>query len=274
MKPELIQSAFVEACLAELAALKPGNVHIHAPGHGMIVEDFIISARAAAPYIAAPGANVGARIEAAVTATFAAVGKNTNLGIVLLCAPLALAAERARSAQDVHHALRQVLATLTVADAGAAFRAIALASPAGLGTVPHHDVRTLPEITLLQAMQQAAARDRIAYQYAHDFIDVFATGLPALRRHFTPWSAVGAYLAFLAAFPDSHIARKHGLAAAEAVRDAATPLAARFAATGAPALFTPELAALDSAFKRQNLNPGTSADLAVASMFVEALLRH
>lgn len=272
MKPEAIQAAFEQACLAELAALKPGNVHIHAPGHGMIVEDFIISARVAAPHIAASGASVGARIEAAVGATFAAVGKNTNLGILLLCAPLASAAELAGRAQELRRALHHVLNSLTEADASAAFRAIVIASPAGLGRVPDHDVHAAPDITLLQAMQHAALRDRIAYQYAHDFDDIFTLGLPALRRHDAPWSAVAAYLAFLARFPDSHIARKHGLATADAVCKAAALLAERFAATTMPNHLQPELMALDEGFKRQNLNPGTSADLTVASLFAEALL--
>ena len=62
----------------------------------MTVADFLASADAAAPPLAAPGAAVGARILAAVAATRAAVGQNTNLGIVLLCAPLAAAAERRR----------------------------------------------------------------------------------------------------------------------------------------------------------------------------------
>ncbi|MBV1707683.1 MAG: triphosphoribosyl-dephospho-CoA synthase [Hyphomicrobiales bacterium] len=271
MTPGHIQAAFEQACRAELEALKPGNVHIHAAGHGMSVEDFIISARVAAPHMAMPGAGVGMRIETAMDATFAAVGKNTNLGILLLCAPLAVAAEQAGSPDDLRAALHEVLAALTRADAAAAFRAIVLASPAGLGAAPQHDVRAVPDVTLLQAMSEAAARDRIAWQYAHDFADVFAIGLPALQRHGAPWNAAGAYLAFLAAFPDSHIARKHSLAVAEAARAAARPLAASFAATTSPEPLKPELAALDAAFKRQNLNPGTSADLTVASLFAKAL---
>ena len=43
-------------------ALKPGNVHVHAGGHGMEAEQFEASAVAAAPFLAAAGATVGARI--------------------------------------------------------------------------------------------------------------------------------------------------------------------------------------------------------------------
>ena len=86
-------AAYIDACLAELDAPKPGNVHRFAPGHRMEVADFVRSAEASAAPIAATGARVGTRVRAAVEATLSAVGQNTNLGIILLCAPLAAAAE-------------------------------------------------------------------------------------------------------------------------------------------------------------------------------------
>ncbi len=54
-----IAHAYIAACLAELEALKPGNVHRHAAGHGMDVADFETSARVSAPAIARAGARVG-----------------------------------------------------------------------------------------------------------------------------------------------------------------------------------------------------------------------
>ena len=45
---ELIARAYREACAVELAALKPGNVHQYADGHGMCLADFIMSAQASA----------------------------------------------------------------------------------------------------------------------------------------------------------------------------------------------------------------------------------
>jgi hypothetical protein len=90
-----IAAAFLEACLEELAAPKPGNVHVHAPGHRMTVEDFVRSAEVSAPLLCRAGAPLGRRILDAATATREAVGQNTNLGMLLLCAPLAMAGERA-----------------------------------------------------------------------------------------------------------------------------------------------------------------------------------
>jgi triphosphoribosyl-dephospho-CoA synthase len=271
-----IATAFVAACREEVEAPKPGNVHVFAEGHGMTVRDFLRSAEAAAPALANPSTPVGARILTAVEATFAAVGMNTNLGIILLCAPLAAAAETGR---DLRGALHKTLAGLTVADAAAAFRAILRASPAGLGTARHHDVHGGADVTLLAAMQEAASRDKIAFQYASDFVDVFETGMGALtveRGKGWPafWPVVGVYLAFLANFPDSHIARKHGAETAARVQGEARVARERYMNTANPEDALRDLLIFDQNLKASGLNPGTSADLAVATVFADRLTRN
>ena len=279
LSPDDVAQAFIAAGEAELQAPKPGNVHIFADGHGMATEDFILSARAAAPFIAAPGARVGDRILGAMRATWDAVGQNTNLGIVLLCAPLAQAALNLAALDGQDADLRaetgRVLAALDVADADAAFQAISLAQPAGLGAVPQHDVSGPARTTLLEAMRAAQDRDRIGYQYAHDFVDIFEIGLVALTRARaggadTTTATLLIYIAFLSAFPDSHIARKHSLDAAEAVRRETARRFAPLAGATRAALFA-EALDWDRALKAQGLNPGTSADLTVATLFVDIL---
>ncbi len=273
--PQEIAQAFVAACEAELAAPKPGNVHVFAAGHGMEAQDFIASAAAAAPFIAAPQASVGERILGAIEATWARVGQNTNLGIVLLCAPLASAAATAKSA-DLRVEVGRVLAGLDRADADAAFRAIARAQPAGLGSAPQHDVHAPAETTLIEAMRAAAHRDRIAWQYANGFSDIFDIGLKTLGEarasgRDAPLATLAVYIAFLSAFPDSHILRKHGAAAAESVRGEAALFAARLAgAANRDAAFEMALN-FDCTLKRRGLNPGASADLTVAVLFADNL---
>ncbi len=274
--PERIAAAFVDACVAELEAPKPGNVHIFAGGHGMAAADFIASARAAAPFIAAPDARVGARILGAVEATWAAVGQNTNLGIILLCAPLAEAVfSRAAVIDGLPSALAVVLRGLDRLDAETAFRAISRARPAGLGDAPTHDVAAPAQTTLLEAMRVAASRDRIAFQYASDFVDIFDIGLTTLTaaraRGADPANAtLDVYLAFLAAFPDSHVARKFGESTAAALREEARAFRARLAGIAADTRFAAALD-WDARLKARRLNPGTSADLTVATLFTDAL---
>src|SRR5262249_33399150 len=137
---ERIGAAYLAACRVELRALKPGNVHDYAPGHGMTVADFEASASASAPSMAVPGLRVGTRLPEAVRRTRAATGTNTNLGVALLAAPLAEAAFEAE-AGALCPTLESVLDRLDLADAEQAFAAIRLANPAGLGDSPRHDVR-------------------------------------------------------------------------------------------------------------------------------------
>jgi triphosphoribosyl-dephospho-CoA synthase len=269
---ERVAGAFKAACAAEIEAPKPGNVHVFADGHRMTADEFRRSADAAAAALAAPGARVGQRILDAVEATFAAVGTNTNLGIILLCAPLAAAVER--RGDDLRGALARTLDALDVADAELAFRAIVRASPAGLGRVEQHDVFAPARVDLKQAMIEAADRDRVARQYATDFADVFTLGLPRLAAapYADPaWRTLAVYLAFLSAFPDSHIVRKYDLATAEEVRRTASTFQDMLQTSRDPAHLLSDLLAWDAALKARNINPGTSADLTVATLFARDL---
>lgn len=267
--PGRLAKAFERACLAELKALKPGNVHVHASGHGMVAAQFEAAAVAAAPFIAGHGLGLGERIEGAVRASLAVAGCNTNLGIVLLCAPLIAAAERG---SDLRSALRRVLGATTIADAAAAYRAIAAANPGGLGRADTQDVAAPPSVALIEAMRLAADRDRIAAQYVTGFRDIFEIGVRRIAAS-VGLSAEAAteavYMDFLAAFPDSHITRKFGLATAEAVRAEAASIRRVIEWTSPDRRAV--LLAFDTSLKQRGLNPGTSADLTVASLLAADL---
>src|SRR5689334_8592739 len=140
-----IAAEFRGSCADEIAAPKPGNVHVYADGHGMSGRDFMASADAAAPALCAPGASLGARVLNAVIATREAVGMNTNLGILLLCAPLAKAAEQEGELQAE---AARICEAASIEDADLVFRAIALAAPGGLGDAPEHDVRRPARVPL------------------------------------------------------------------------------------------------------------------------------
>lgn len=269
-----IQASYEAACRAEIEALKPGNVHVFADGHRMSAGQFLASARVSSGPLTDPSLPVGERILEAVRATRREVGTNTNLGIVLLAAPLARAAEL--DGEDFRGVLGQVLDGLTVDDAAAAFAAIVHAAPAGLGSAEASDVRETARVGLTEAMREAAGRDRIARQYATCFLDVFETGLPALeealaRGECGMWPAVHAYMAFLAGFADSHLARKHGPEAAASVRDEAASVRNLLAAACGEADRLSLLMEFDVGLKARGLNPGTSADLTVACLFVHQL---
>lgn len=275
-----ITGAYLAACRLDVRALKPGNVHVFAAGHRMSVADFDTSAEVSAPFVCDPKLSVGKRIRGAVEATFAAVAQNTNLGIVLLCAPLAAAAERPAPA-TMDERLKSVLAALTHDDAREVYSAIAHANPAGLGDAQEGDVRSAPpaDWTLLDAMQAAASNDMIAAEYATRFAGVLedaAEFADERRAGATPEDALSfIFLRRLASRPDSHIVRKHGPAMAARVRDRAAALLLSFGDIRATALADPhnhrQLLELDAELKSWGANPGSLADLMCAAAFASEL---
>ncbi|MFX1738272.1 triphosphoribosyl-dephospho-CoA synthase [Paraburkholderia sp. A1RI_3L] len=282
---DLAREAFLAACRLDVETPKPGNVSVESAGHGMTAAQFLASAQAAAGPLFAHGAPVGKRILDAVARTREVAGCNTNLGIVLLVAPLAASLDElkerigeALTAQRWRAATERVLARLTVDDARDAYRAIALANPGGLGDAPEQSVHDAPTVDLRAAMQLAAQRDSIARQYANGFADIFETGLAAVDE--MPAEAprlvtLNVFLTFLASHPDSHIVRKHGMALAQSVTLAARAQHGRWRAA---ATQTPDQSALrdlyawDTELKSRGINPGTSADLTVATLFVAGRL--
>jgi triphosphoribosyl-dephospho-CoA synthase len=130
--------------------------------------------------------------------------------------------------------------------------------------------------TLREAMAEAADRDRIARQYVTTYEDIFSLGLPALatarrRQSDARWSTLAVYLTFLAAMPDTHIARKFGLGVAEAVRREAADWRDALTAAPDPEGIADRLLTWDAALKSRGINPGTSADLTVATLFAASL---
>ena len=268
-----LRAAYEEACRREIEALKPGNVHVFADGHRMSAQQFLESAKVSSGPLTDPGVPVGQRMLEAVRATRQAVDTNTNLGILLLSAPLIRAAEMGG---DLGENLGTVLDGLDMEDTAAVFQAIVLASPGGLGSADTHDVREKPTVGVLEAMQESAGRDRIARQYVTCYDDVFNVGLPALEAALASgesgmWPAISAYMAFFAGFPDSHVARIHGVEVANRVQQEAAAVRASLETTGDKAARIALLMDFDRSLKARAINPGTSADLTVASLLVHAL---
>lgn len=279
------RAAFLWACRLDVAVRKPGNVSHASCGHGMQAQDFLASAEVSARALFTRGAPVGARIEAAVTATRAKVGCNTNLGILLLCAPLAAALERVEATSReaipavrscaLRRALEAVLARLDIDDASAAYRAIALANPGGLGRSDEQDVAAAPTINLRAAMTLAAERDSIARQYRDGYAAVFDWGLAHLdvvrvKRVGLAAAVQSVFLRFLATWPDTHIVRKFGIDTAQTVTADGANWLARLNADPA-ARESADFRTWDEALKAAGINPGTSADLTVCALFTAAL---
>jgi triphosphoribosyl-dephospho-CoA synthase len=271
MESDKIGWAAEMACLLEVSADKPGNVTRKEDFNDTSFQDFIISAAAIGPaFRSAASVSVGETILSAIRATRAFVGSNTNLGIVLLLAPLAKAAG-SDSSHNLQAAVKPVLRGLTVEDARKAYEAINLANPAGMGTSERHDLSEVKvEITLLQAMEEARDRDSLAGEYVSDYNITFGIGLPALRRTLSQGvnlseAIVQTFLSILSEVPDTLISRKKGITAAEDVSSQAGRILKNGGIFGAQG----EIQEFDRTLRdeKHSLNPGTTADLIAGVLF-------
>jgi triphosphoribosyl-dephospho-CoA synthase len=270
------------ACILEACAPKPGNVNRAHDFADTSLEDFLLSAAAIGPaFENAAQTGVGETIFHATVATRQWAKTNTNLGLILLLAPLvkscAATAEIEPSLKidlkNIRQRLNATLNSLTVEDAKRAYAAIRLAQPGGLGRVSHADVTSEPEITLLQAMDLAQDRDSVAREYATGYAITFETGLPALKmalRRDGDFSKaiVHAFLAILKQVPDTLIVRKRGFDIARQVSEKAREvfdLGGVYTSEGQASLAEMDRALRDDA---HTLNPGTTADLTAAAIFL------
>jgi triphosphoribosyl-dephospho-CoA synthase len=268
---EQLAELYRQACEIELQAFKPGNVSVYAEGHDMTVNDFRVSAKVSAKPLCNPAYSLGEKIFYAVNATRDAVGCNTNLGIILLCAPLMQAATHINENVTLRQALSQVLISTTISDADWVFKAISLAAPGGLGNSDEQDVHNPATVTLAQAMQIASSRDRIARQYVTDYKDIFDYAVLRYNASLSKgrdksWAAVFVYAELLAQYPDSHIERKHGDKYTEWLATRMRHVIEEFGDATDSAQLKQTLFCLDAELKANGINPGTTADMTVATI--------
>jgi triphosphoribosyl-dephospho-CoA synthase len=265
------------ACLWEATIPKPGNVHPDASFDDLTYDDFVHSAEAIAPILGtSENKRVGELVLHAAQATMKAVGKNTNLGIILILAPLAVAKRQSKPVDTV-------LEQLGVQDAIDVYQAIRVMQPGGMGKVPEQDVSDIPTITLLDAMRLAEDRDLIARQYSIGYHDVQQLLLPHLKQKYLHFSldhecinvhaslvlsVQSAFLTGIAEMGETLIRRKCG----EAVEKTAQLHARQILQSGWPRtehgldLFQQFDTWLRADGHRRN--PGTMADLIAATLFL------
>ncbi|AFJ02915.1 Triphosphoribosyl-dephospho-CoA synthetase [Methylophaga frappieri] len=264
------------ACELEVMAPKPGNVNPQSDGHDMLIDDFLRSAAAIAPVMARPEFTVGERILAGVQATRKVVNCNTNLGIILLFAPIIQAVYQSRHFLDIRPMLRHVLATLTVYDAELSYQAIQLAEAGGLGKQVDQDISRKPTITLLAAMKLAENRDTIARQYTNNFNEVWEIAFKQLTKALNcgekvEWAAAFAYLNVLARVPDTLISRKYSRRLAQSTSEQAQRFIAKMTQIASIHSLQDEFHDWDQQLKRQAINPGTTADMIAAALLLHQL---
>ena len=273
------------ACLLEVSAPKPGNVHRAADFEDVSFVDFATSAVVLGTAIdSGRERSLGQTILTSVLETRKTVGTNTNLGIVLLIVPLSKIAATRPGSKLESKAVSEYMTHLSDNEGADVYEAIRIAKPGGLGIVDQADVNALHDtpIELLKAMQIAAPRDAIARQYVTGYRDIFEVGIPLLTKGRKLFGDLGqgivfAHVNWLAREPDSLIMRKCGQQTAEHSQFLASK--AIYCLSGLEQDQKLDQQKLDSFWSAvadldfwlrsdgHRRNPGTTADLIAASLF-------
>ncbi len=300
-----LKKAFFKAGSLDVKVIKPGNVFMQSPGHGMLAKQFIESLEAIIPLLFDSHYTLGQKIEYSVNASFEVAKCNTNLGIILLCAPIIealLKVQKNNVKSEVNYAsnfesflinLRRTLKNSSVEDTQAVFRAIKKANPGGLGENEFADVRFETDRHLLEAMKLGAKKDFIAKQYITFYEDIFNQEiiLSIRKNNLNKEKLIRGisckndldkfvqkiYFNWLIMFLDSHISRKFGENLAKAVNNEARnflldkkfiEVDSKIKNVNIREPSEKQLLYWDYSLKMRKINPGTSADLTVCTLFL------
>ena len=273
-----VKMAFEYACKLDVFSIKPGNVFLNHPAYGMSHKDFLQSSMACSDIMCEQNMDIGLKILESVKASMDVVGCNTNLGIILLCVPIVETVYMDKEHKFDQNNLKIVIDNINYKQTKSIYKAINLANAGGMSSKEEFDLKSnkSDNFTLFEAMNFAKTYDYIANEYTNYFYNIINNISLNWRNYFKlmnndECATTATFLKQIVSNPDSLIARKHGLSTAEQVSERFKEIADEYCALKDPNILNNKLLLLDSELKIQGLNPGTTADVVVASIFLNRL---
>ena len=291
------------AKLAQIASVlevsgwpKPGNVHRTRNYDDMVFQDFVISAVVIGDTMEEVAkqskeiddlskAELGKYILQAVNETNKWIRTNTNLGIMMMCIPIAAAAAISDSFDEIQDNVGRLMDATTVDDAVNLYDAINVADAGGMGDQEEFDVKSekakdelrANNQTMFDVLEISAGWDRLADELTNKMPVCFEIGYPTFSHAWQSYddvdvmnkASVLTIMTILSQIPDTLISRKYGNEMAESVSKKAEELLA-FKEDDS---FVEKLLEFDDYLYGNKLNPGTTADLTAASIFLSYLAR-
>ena len=267
-----LKSAYLFSCKKDIELIKPGNVNLLSSHKDTKAQDYLDSAILSSKELFNQNYSLGKRILESVNVTRSQVNVNTNLGIILLCAPV-IQSYIDFNLLDLREGIKKTLATKSIKDIHDLCAAINISSPGGLGDRDMYDTASYPNASIKEIMDYSQEYDRISYQYSHNFSDIFDFIIPKLeflnqRYESLDTSLSLLFIEILAKIPDSHISRKFGDKIAKKTSNNAHDLLKILDREYDPDYLAKALNNLDYEYKKKGINPGTTADLLVASLMI------
>ena len=267
-----LKSAYLFSCKKDIELIKPGNVNLLSSHKDTKAQDYLDSAILSSKELFNQNYSLGKRILESVNVTRSQVNVNTNLGIILLCAPV-IQSYIDFNNLDLREGIKKTLSTTLIKDTHDLCAAINISSPGGLGDSDMYDTASYPNASIKEIMNYSQEYDRISYQYSHNFSDIFDFIIPKLeflnqRYESLDTSLSLLFIEILAKIPDSHISRKFGDKIAKKTSNNAHDLLKILDREHDPDYLAKALNNLDYEYKKKGINPGTTADLLVASLMI------
>ena len=283
---EIAKIAQIASALEVSGYPKPGNVHRTRDYEDMVFEDFLISGivigdtiREACSDVDVENPKLGKYILQAVAETDKWIKNNTNLGIVMMITPIAVAASISESFEGIRENIKVLMANTSVDDACDLYDAINIADAGGMGNQDEYDVASdsaKQELrdnnqTMFDVLKISAPWDMLAREMTSDMPAVFEIGYPTYHKLKEEKSQNDAclltFLTILSQVPDTLISRKYGSDEALKISMMTRDLLNLKDASD----FKQKLQEFDDYLFKNKYNPGTTADLTAASIFVSYL---
>lgn len=265
---------------------KPGNVHRTRDFDDMVFEDFLISGivigdsvREACSNVDVNNPELGKYILQAVSETDRWIKNNTNLGIVMMTMPIAVAASISNNFDEIRDNICLLMSNTSVDDACDLYDAINIADAGGMGDQDEYDVASenaKNELrnnnqTMFDVLKISAPWDMLAREMTSDMPAVFEIGYLTYsklkKENSLNYSCIMTFLTILSQVPDTLISRKYGEDEALKVSMMTRDLLKLKDSSD----FFEKIEEFDDYLFKNNLNPGTTADLTMASIFLSFL---
>jgi triphosphoribosyl-dephospho-CoA synthase len=256
-----ISEASAYACIIEAGTFKPGNIYPGRTGFLDLIISAMLLGKTLERHCSTEEVHLGQLIKEAVLERAELVPSNTNLGIILLHGPIAMAASI--SINNVEKSLDELIQKTTKEDAVEVAEAIQM-SNAYIGKPQKgpdlkiegavHEIRTRG-LTLFDLFLISSGWDTIASEWVNGFQITFS----GAQKLMAGTSVLELYLDILSEYPDSLVQRRFGKGIAKKISEKARIL------RDCP---LDDLRKWDQYLHSNGINPGTTADLVASSIFV------
>ena len=271
-----LKQIYLYACSKDVEVIKPGNVNIDYSHIDTSAYDFLRSAHDSCRSLFKKNFTLGERIYHSVIDSRKNTDVNTNLGIIILTAPIVHSLIHSTK-NTFRSSLKDVIKKSRLSDTELLCKAINFVNPGGLGEKDDMNTHSLPRVTLGEIMDKSAYYDRLSYQYSTGYSDILDFVVPRIVEHKknienTDFLLSLVFLEILCEIPDTHISRKFNEKIAKKTSNEACDLIKIINTERSRKKAISRICQLDYEYKNKGINPGTTADLLLSGVMIERLL--